>query len=261
MSALPVVHEEDTILGVRFFTGSCEEAVERAARGGLVLCPSGPGLACDLLKQPAYRQALEDADLVLADSSLMVMCHRYLAGKKIPRVSGLKFLRSVLEGPLRDGQESSFWVMPSEEERDRNRTWLESQGIRVATEDTYIAPFYGSGGIQDQALLDQLQERRPQWIILAIGGGVQERLGHSLRVHLDYEPTILCIGAAIAFLTGGQAAIPPWADRYYLGWLLRCLDRPADFIPRYWNSKHLPVLMWKYRDQMPPLNPDVALPS
>lgn len=261
MSALPAVHDEDTILGVRFFTGSCGDAVARAGRGGLVLCPSGPGLACDLLKQPAYRQALEEADLVLADSSLMVMCHRYLAGKKIPRVSGLEFLRSVLEGPLGKGQESSFWVMPSEAENERNRTWLESQGIQVSTADTYIAPFYGNGRIQDQTLLDQLKERRPKWIIVAIGGGVQERLGHYLRGHLDYQPTILCIGAAIAFLTGGQARIPPWADRYYLGWLLRCLDRPADFIPRYWNSKHLPVLMWKYRDQMPPLTPDVALPS
>lgn len=243
----------DRILGIRFFPGTCEEAVARAAQGGLVLCPSGPGLACDLLRQPAYREALQEADVVLADSSLMVICHRYLAGQRIPRVSGLAFLRQVLEGPLRGGGEPSFWVMPSETERDRNLAWLDSQSIRPGRENTYVAPFYGGGRIEDAVLLQHLRERRPRWIILGIGGGVQERLGHCLRRELDYRPAILCIGAAIAFLSGTQANIPPWADRLYLGWLLRCLDRPADFIPRYWNSKHLPLLMWKYRDQMPPL--------
>jgi UDP-N-acetyl-D-mannosaminuronic acid transferase (WecB/TagA/CpsF family) len=49
--------------------------------------------------------------------------------------------------------------------------------------------------------------------------GVQERLGYALRKQLSYKPAILCLGAAIAFLSGGQANIPNWADRLMLGWL------------------------------------------
>lgn len=243
----------ERILGIPFFNGSAEDAVRTAARGGLVLCPSGPGLACDLLAQEAYREAVQAADLVLPDSGLMVLSYSLLTGKRIPRVSGLAFLRKVLEGPLREECESSFWVMPSEQEKERNLSWLAGQGIFVAHEDTYVAPRYGAGRLEDGELIEILRERRPKWIMLGIGGGVQERLGHFLRLRLDHNPSIQCIGAAIAFLAGSQASIPPWADRYYLGWLLRCMHRPAAYVPRYWNSKHLPVLIWKYRDEMPPL--------
>ncbi len=50
---------------------------------------------------------------------------------------------------------------------------------------------------------------------------MQERLGYALRKQLSYKPAILCLGAAIAFLSGGQANIPNWADRLMLGWLFR----------------------------------------
>lgn len=250
----------ERILGVRFFNGTCDEAVSLASRGGLVLCPSGPGLAGDLLTQPAYRESLQEADLVLPDSGLMVLCHRFLTGSSMPRLSGLTFLRQILEGPLKRDRESSFWVMPTPEERDRTLSFLARQGIVVSQEDTYLAPRYGAGPLHDRELVGILKARHPKWIILGIGGGVQERLGYSLRRTLDATPApaILCIGAAIAFLTGGQANIPPWADRLYLGWLLRCLHRPGAFIPRYWNARHLPWLMWKYRDRLPPLREEAG---
>jgi N-acetylglucosaminyldiphosphoundecaprenol N-acetyl-beta-D-mannosaminyltransferase len=48
-----------------------------------------------------------------------------------------------------------------------------------------------------------------------------------------YKPTIICTGAAIAFLTGRQATIPKSLDYLYLGWLSRCIFDPKRFVPRY----------------------------
>jgi hypothetical protein len=79
----------------------------------------------------------------------------------------------------------------------------------------------------------------------------QERLDLSLKRNLDYLPAVHCIGAAIAFLSGDQVRIPKWADRFYLGWLFRCLSAPSRCIPRYWAARKLLPLMVRYRSKLP----------
>jgi UDP-N-acetyl-D-mannosaminuronic acid transferase (WecB/TagA/CpsF family) len=100
-------------------------------------------------------------------------------------------------------------------------------------------------------LLKLLNERRPKHIVLTIGGGNQERLGLYLKRNLSYRPSIHCVGAAIAFLSGDQVYIPMWADKLQIGWLFRCVSSPGRYLPRYWSARSLFKLMVKYRDQLP----------
>lgn len=245
------------VLGVDFFTGSLDEGVSHAlSHGGLVVAPSGPGLAVDLIRSPAYRAALHSANLAIADSGWMVLVWWLLTGERLPRHSGLAFIRATLERPELKEPGAVFWVMPSAEEDERNRSWLEEQGFPVTPDDVYIAPHYAPGPIHDEGLLRKIEARRPKVVMLAIGGGVQERLGHALREGLPSSaarprPAILCLGAAIAFLTGGQAAIPQWADKAMIGWLLRILHSPGKFWRRYWNALQLAPLLWRWRDRAP----------
>ena len=241
------------VLGVDFFVGTIEQATDLAIAGGLVVAPSGPGLAVDLVKSPAYREALTTSDLAITDSGYMVLLWRWITGEKLPRHSGLKLIRSVLDRPELKAPGAIFWVMPSPEESARNLAWLQSEGFAVTEADTYLAPHYKPGPIRDTGLLARIEARRPRIVMLCIGGGVQERLGCGLRQHLSYRPGILCLGAAIAFLTGGQANIPPWADRYMLGWLLRFLSSPRKFWRRYWEAVPLAFLIRRHRDRLPPL--------
>lgn len=241
------------ILGVDFFVGTIEQATDLATAGGLVVAPSGPGLAVDLVKSPAYREALTTADLAITDSGYMILLWRAITGEKLPRHSGLKLIRAVLAREDLKAPGCIFWVMPSPEESARNLAWLQSQGFAVTEADTYLAPHYKPGPIHDTELLARIEARRPRVVMLCIGGGVQERLGCGLREHLGYRPGILCLGAAIAFLTGGQASIPPWADKFYLGWLLRFLSSPRKFWRRYWDAIPLALLLRRHRERLPEL--------
>lgn len=241
------------VLGVNFFVGTIEEATDRALAGGLVVAPSGPGLAVDLCKSPAYREALTTADLAITDSGYMVLWWKWITGERLPRHSGLKLIRAVLAREELKSAGAIFWVMPSEAEKGRNLAWLRSEGFGVEEADTYVAPHYGPGPIFDTELVARIEARKPRVVMLAIGGGVQERVGCGLRAQLSHRPGILCLGAAIAFLTGGQAAIPPWADRWMLGWLLRLLSSPRKFWRRYWDALPLGLLLRRYRAELPPL--------
>ena len=256
MSLLP----KRRILGVDFFTGSLSVAVDTVIGGGgagqrvtpyLVVAPSAPGLGVELVHSPVYREALTSADLALTDSSFMVVLWWLLTGERVPRYSGLLFMRAVLARPELKSPGAVFWVMPSAAEDVRNREWLVTQGFPVTPADVYLAPFYGRGEIEDPALIKAIEARKPRMVMLAIGGGVQERLGLMLRRRLTGAPSVLCLGAAIGFLSGTQTAIPVWADKLMLGMLFRFVGNPRRYWRRYWEGIQLAPLMHRYRDRQP----------
>ena len=140
--------------------------------------------------------------------------------------------------------------MAGPESTDRNLAWLAAHGVEVLAEDVYLAPAYDST-IEDEALLQKIRERKPLHVIVTIGGGTQERLGIYLKRNVKPLPAIHCMGAAIAFLSGDQVQIPLWADRFYLGWIFRCISEPKRYVPRYWSARKLVSLMIRFRGGLP----------
>ncbi len=239
------------ILGLQFFTGTAVEAVDRMNDGGLLVVPAAPALK-DLPCNRGYREALLDADLTITDSAFMVLIWNVLQGDHIRRVSGLAYIRELLQrSDIR--QAGAFWVMAGPKSAGQNAGWLRSNGIAVAQEDIYVAPVYNKERIDDQTLLGLLHERQPRHVVLTIGGGTQERLGSYIKNNVDFRPAIHCIGAAIAFLSGDQVRIPQWADRMYLGWLFRCVAEPRRYVSRYWGARKLLLLILRYRQNLPPV--------
>lgn len=240
-----------TILGVRFFVGSVEQAIDRISEGGLMVVPAAPALRM-MSKDVGYRDSLLGADFAIPDSTYMVLLWNLIQGDTIQKISGLYYMRTLLERQDLRRSGSTFWIMPGEESRDRNLNWLNGQGVRTDIESTYVAPFYGQT-IVDENLLEELERRRPKHIIVAIGGGKQEPLGLYLKQNLSYRPAIHCIGAAIAFLSGDQVRIPHWADHLGLGWAFRTFSDPKRYGKRYWDARKLAPMLIEYRERAPDL--------
>jgi len=251
-------HHDRTILGVKFYGGTVEGAVdEMLLHGGLLVVPAAPALVT-LPVDKAYRQALLGADMAITDSAYMVMLWNLIQTDDLPRISGLAYLRELLSRDEVQKPGDIFWVMASPSSAQKNLAWLRENGLEVPASHIYMAPMYGEGDLHDEALLQTLEALKPKHIVVTVGGGTQERLGLYLRNHLSYRPGIHCIGAAIAFLSGDQAAIPTWADKLYLGWLLRILHEPKRYGPRYWAAFSLARLMMRHKSELPPLEAATA---
>ena len=236
------------ILGIRFYVGDLDGLLDLAMKGGLIVVPSAPVLA-DLSKDTAHREAIERSDIAVTDSGFMVLLWALMEREWIHRISGLRFLRGLLERPEFRQPGASFWIMPGEADGAHNRTWLRENGCPVEAADCFVAPQYPKGKLEDFELLARIEERKPQFVLINVGGGVQERLGYFLRTRLSYQPAIICTGAAIAFLSGKQTRIPVWADRFVLGWLLRSMGQPTRFVPRYVKSLKAAPLLWRQRSR------------
>ncbi len=240
------------ILGIRFFDGDVDTAVAFMFRhGGFLVAPSGSCFA-RLREDEPYRRAILAADLAIADSGFMVLMWRFLQRKKIRRISGLKYLQQLLAKLKSEQNAEIFWVLPGERARQKLLDWSRREAFAVKIDNCYVAPQYGLE-IEDRHLLALIDEHRPAHVLIAIGSGPQEKLGYFLTENLSYRPAIHCIGAALSFITGDQIAIPDWADRFYLGWLVRLFSQPRRFIPRLWSAHKLPWLIWKYGENLPPM--------
>jgi N-acetylglucosaminyldiphosphoundecaprenol N-acetyl-beta-D-mannosaminyltransferase len=238
------------ILGLQFFNGDVEEAVAFMQRhGGYLVAPSGTCFT-RLREDETYRRAILAADLAIADSGWMVLSWRLLRREKIQRISGLRYLQQLLTKLKRDENAHVLWILPNERARQKLLDYSRREAFPSKIENCYVAPRYGLE-IKDRDLLAFVEKRRPAHVVIAIGSGPQEKLGHYLRENLSYRPAIHCTGAALGFITGDQIAIPDWADRFFLGWLFRMIAQPRVFIPRLMRGFELPWLIWKYGERMP----------
>lgn len=246
------------ILGIRFFGGNSRQAVEEITRtGGLLSAPAAPSMVA-LCRDANYRRALLSADLTIADSGLMVLLWKLFSGERVPRISGFEHIKRLVEHPSMQEPGAVLWIVATEASREKLLDFLKTsaQGASSPNDSSpssvYVAPRYNRP-VEDQALLLLVRQMRPRHVVIAIGGGIQDQLGQFLLQNVDYRPAVHCIGAALGFLTGDQVRIPDWADRFYLGWLFRSIAQPRIFVPRFWSARRLPWLIWKYRQQLPPL--------
>ena len=221
------------ILDIKFIDGSYKDIEKRILMGGVMVVPAAPALAT-YETNIKYYEALKKSDIAIFDSGFLCLLLLVLKRIKVKKISGLLFLREFINSFKFDNSNNLFTIDPSVEESKLNKEYLLSKKIDIGN-NQYVAPIYRENKIIDDKLLETLIHKKPRFIIINLGGGVQETLGVYLKKNLDnyYRPSIICTGAAIAFLTKAQAGIPPFIDKLYLGWLARCISDPKKFIPRY----------------------------
>ena len=225
--------------GIRFIEGDFKDIKFLLDKGGLLVLPSGPGLA-NIYTDKSYHKALKHADITLFDSGFFCLLLRIFKDTKIKKYSGLKFLTQFLNSSI-NCSDKFLMINPSYGEQLLNKKYLKLK--KINNSNHYVAPFYNKNNVNDLKLLKMIKKDKPRYIVINLGGGVQELLGSYLKSNLDYKPSIICSGAAIAFLTGQQAKIPLIFDKFYSGWLIRIIFNPFIFIPRYIKAFKLFFLM------------------
>jgi len=232
------------LFGINFINGNYSTAYRRLANGELMIVPSGPGLAT-IGKDIIYTKAVQNSDFAIPDSSYMILLLRLLKGIKIKKLSGYKFLINFFSEDFK--KNDLFLIDPNEKESQVNNLYLNKVGIPIDISHHYVAPVYEQGKYIDQKLLSILNnmKHKPKFIMINLGSNVQEPLGYYLKKNLNFKPGILGTGAAIAFLTGGQAPISPTIDRLGLGWIWRCIKNPIKYLPRYIMALNLFKLILK----------------
>jgi N-acetylglucosaminyldiphosphoundecaprenol N-acetyl-beta-D-mannosaminyltransferase len=246
------VIQTERVLGLCFFTGTVAQAVAHHTRnGGYLVIPAAPALL-KLNDDEQYRLAMQGADLTLADSGLLVLLWRLAGGRRFEKISGISYFRHLFEhGGIQAGQ-PTLWLFGSTTAKERAGRWLGARGVGLHDKNSMVAAMPSSSA-QDYTILVKIEEEKPKHVIVALPGGGQEQLAHYLRDYLLYRPSIHCVGAALDFLSGEERAIPEWAERSHVGWLMRLCAQPRMILPRIGIAFALARMIFRYRAGLPPL--------
>ena len=227
------------ILGINFYDAKYNEIKCSLDKGGLLILPSGPGIST-INKDKKYYKALKNSDIALFDSGYFCLLLRILKGIKVKKFSGFKFFKALIKS-LKNEKKKILLVETNKKQLIINKQFLNSKNIHNTYQ--YVAPFYKKGNITDNNLVKKINKIKPKYIIINLGGGVQEILGSYLKNNINYKASIICSGAAIAYFTKQQAPLNIFFDKIYLGWLIRIIFNPLTFLPRYLSAFSLFIIV------------------
>ena len=227
------------LFGVNFIDENFNIIKKLLKRGGLLVLPSGPGLS-DIKKNVKYHKALKNADIALFDSGYLCLLLK-LKNIHVKKFSGFLFFKKLIHSLTKEPSKKILLIDPNKYESKINYEFLKSKKILKVY--NYISPWYNTKNIKDSKLLIKIKKIKPNYIIINLGGGTQERLGSYIKNNINFKPAIICSGAAISFFTKQQAPINIFFDKIYLGWLIRIIYKPSIFLPRYLSAFKLIFLI------------------
>ena len=216
--------------GIKFYSGNYYQIKKKFDNGGVLVAPAASALA-NIEIDNLYYLSLKKSNIAILDSGFFCILLRLFKFQKVRKLSGFLFLKSFLDGY--QNKDKILLIDPSRKSNKINKIYLRSK--KIYNFKSYIAPKY-KRNITDKKLLIFIKNFKPKYIIMNIGGGTQEPLAIYIRNNIKFKISIMCTGAAIAFMTGEQAPINKLIDKIYLGWLTRIIWKPNLYLGRILKS-------------------------
>jgi N-acetylglucosaminyldiphosphoundecaprenol N-acetyl-beta-D-mannosaminyltransferase len=181
---------------------------------------------------PEMRAALRGATLVLPDGMPVVWAANMLGEKLDDRVYGPELMlryndRCVEQGHrvwLYGGRDQGSLVQLALNLRQRH------PGLKIV--GGYSPPFRSMNSEEEDALVRQINDARPDVLWVGIGVPKQEKWMARMRGRLDV-PVICAVGAAFDFHAGRISQAPKWMQDRGLEWTYRIAQEPRRLLPRY----------------------------
>ena len=215
---------------IKFYSGNYDQIKYEFDKGGVLVAPAASALAnIDTDKQ--YYSSLKNSKIAILDSGFFCILLRIFRFQKVKKLSGFLFLKTFLDNFK--NQQKILFIDPSRKSNILNIKFLKSK--KIINFKTYIAPNYNKKFF-DLKLLNLINNYKPKYIVINIGGGSQEPLAIYINKNIKYNASIMCTGAALAFMTGEQAPINKFIDKVYLGWLTRIIWNPKLYLGRILKS-------------------------
>ena len=215
---------------IKFYSGDYDQIKYEFDKGGVLVAPAASALAnIDTDKQ--YYSSLKNSKIAILDSGFFCILLRIFRFQKVKKLSGFLFLKTFLDNFK--NQQKILFIDPSRKSNILNVKFLKSK--KIINFKTYIAPNYNKKFF-DLKLLNLINNYKPKYIVINIGGGSQEPLAIYINKNIKYNVSIMCTGAALAFMTGEQAPINKFIDKIYLGWLTRIIWNPKLYLGRILKS-------------------------
>lgn len=200
---------------------------------------------CQVQSDPAFRQAYDDAWLVLVDGMPIIWASRLFGCALSTKLSGSDLLPQLCEFAADRGY-SVFLLGAAEGVADQASENLRRLYPGLIIAGTHSPPMgFDQDPDENAKALQAIREARPDLCFTAMGAPRQEVWLHSN--HRESGALVsIGVGAALDFAAGLLKRAPLWMQRSGLEWVWRLCQEPRRLWRRYLvNDSFFFVLLWR----------------
>ena len=208
------VSEEDTLQWIR---GSIKNAERR------IIAVTNANKLWQAHKDPILSEFLKKADLVLPEYAVVWGAMRL--GISLTHSGGFMVLKAFL--PFAEKEQIRPYFLgakPGVLEKMMARISLAYPGLPICG----FHHGYFADGEPKMAIIDELRERRPDILFIAMGSPKQEYLMAELRERLSI-PVMIGVGGSFDVISGDKKDAPSWVRGTGLEWIYRIYQDPLNF--------------------------------
>jgi len=192
---------------------------------------------------PEMRAALAGSTLTVPDGMPIVWAANWLGAKLPDRVYGPELMRRYNDRCAEQGHR--VWLYGGRDQGSLVQLALAMRrrhpGIQIV--GGYSPPFRALTAEEETAIVDQINEARPDVLWVGIGVPKQEKWMARMRGRLEV-PVMAAVGAAFDLHAGRVSQAPDWMQERGLEWTYRIAQEPRRLLPRYlyYNPRFLTAI-------------------
>lgn len=179
-----------------------------------------------------FRNAYQDADLVVADGAPVVWLSRLGGTPLKERVAGSDLFWTLGRASAEHGV-TLFFLGGVEGAAEAAKAALEKRWPNTKVIGTYCPPFATFGTKQEQdRIAEEVKKARPDILLVAFGAPKQEKWIHANKDRLGV-PVSIGVGGSFEMASGMLKRAPLWMQRTGLEWAYRFAQQPRRLFDRY----------------------------
>jgi N-acetylglucosaminyldiphosphoundecaprenol N-acetyl-beta-D-mannosaminyltransferase len=207
-----------------------DRLVETRERGYVCAAPVHAVMVAQ--EDPEMLAALRGSTIVVPDGMPLVWAANLLGERLEDRVYGPELMLRYSDRCAERGHR--VWLYGGRDQGSLVQLALSLRrrhpGIKIV--GGYSPPFRALTSDEEDAIVEQINEARPDVLWVGIGVPKQEKWMAHMRERLDV-PVMCGVGAAFDFHAGRVPQAPRWMQERGLEWIYRIAQEPRRLLPRY----------------------------
>lgn len=200
---------------------------------GKYICVSNVHTTVMSYENEEYRKIQNSAAMALPDGAPLSSYSRRKGYRDAQRVTGPDLMLELFKISMQGGYRHYFYGA-TEQTLTAMRQVLERDypGIEIA--GMYAPPFRETTQEEDEQIIQQINESRPDFIWVGLGAPKQEQWMYQHMGKLN--GVLIGVGAGFDYLAGYIKRAPRWMQKMSLEWVYRLLQDPKRLWRRYFTS-------------------------
>lgn len=195
------------------------------------ICVTPVHSVMDCYHHPELKPIFNQSGMTTPDGMPVVWLLRAHGYKHVDRVYGPDLMRTVCQKSVNTGYRHYLYGGATGVPENLAAILQKAYpGIHIV--GTYSPPFRPLTEAEDLALIQQINEAKPDIVWVGLGSPKQERW-MAEHVGKIQGATLIGVGAAFDFLSGTKKQAPYWIQRSGFEWLFRLLHEPRRLARRY----------------------------